>query len=87
MKGLLIMSDIQLSLEIEKFGILKIELYPNEAPNTVANFINYVTQNFYDGLIFHRIIKGFMIQWHHPHQTIDFLRWGRAANCAFEPQS
>jgi len=56
------MSDIQLSLQIENFGTLKIELYPNEAPNTVANFMNYVTQNFYDGLIFHRIIKGFMIQ-------------------------
>src|SRR5690606_5320350 len=62
MKGLLIMSVIQLSIEIESFGTLKVELYPKEAPNTVANFMNYVDQNFYDGLIFHRIIKGFMIQ-------------------------
>lgn len=56
------MSDILLSLEIEDFGTLKIELYPKIAPNTVSNFMQYVNSNFYDGLIFHRIIKGFMIQ-------------------------
>lgn len=56
------MSDILLSLEIEDFGTLKVELYPSIAPNTVANFMHYVSNKFYDGLIFHRIIKGFMIQ-------------------------
>lgn len=56
------MSDILLSLEIEDFGTLKVELYPKIAPNTVSNFMHYVNKNFYNGLIFHRIIKGFMIQ-------------------------
>ena len=56
------MADILLSLEIQNFGVLEIELYPEIAPNTVANFMHYVNNNFYDGLIFHRIIKGFMIQ-------------------------
>jgi len=56
------MSDILLSLEIEDFGSLKVELYPSIAPNTVANFMHYVNNKFYDGLVFHRIIKGFMIQ-------------------------
>lgn len=56
------MSDILLSLEIEDFGTLKVELYPSIAPNTVANFMHYVNNKFYDGLVFHRIIKGFMIQ-------------------------
>lgn len=56
------MSDILLSMEIEDFGTLKIELYPNVAPNSVSNFMHYVNKNFYDGLIFHRIIKGFMLQ-------------------------
>ena len=42
--------------------VIKIELYPEVAPNTVNNFISLIQKNFYDGLIFHRIIKGFMIQ-------------------------
>lgn len=41
---------------------IKIELYPEIAPNTVNNFISLVQKNYYDGLIFHRVIKGFMIQ-------------------------
>jgi peptidyl-prolyl cis-trans isomerase B (cyclophilin B) len=41
---------------------MKIELYPDKAPNTVNNFISLVNSHFYDGLIFHRVIKGFMIQ-------------------------
>ncbi len=41
---------------------IKIELYPNIAPNTVNNFISLVKKGFYDGLIFHRVIRGFMIQ-------------------------
>lgn len=43
-------------------GVFKMELWPDKAPNTVANFLGYVERNFYDGLIFHRVIKGFMIQ-------------------------
>ncbi len=43
-------------------GIIKIELYPDKAPITVSNFLHYVKEGFYDGLIFHRAIKGFMIQ-------------------------
>jgi len=41
---------------------IKLELYPEKAPNTVKNFIYLINQDFYDGLIFHRVIKGFMIQ-------------------------
>ena len=43
-------------------GTIKIELYPEAAPVTVENFLNYVDQGFYDGTIFHRVISGFMIQ-------------------------
>ena len=43
-------------------GTMKIELYPDVAPNTVNNFISLVQKGFYDGLIFHRVIPGFMIQ-------------------------
>jgi len=43
-------------------GTIDIELYPSESPKTVANFLRLVDENFYDGLIFHRVIAGFMIQ-------------------------
>ncbi len=43
-------------------GIIKAELYPEIAPLSVNNFISLIQKNFYDGLIFHRVIKGFMIQ-------------------------
>ena len=43
-------------------GIIKLELYPEIAPISVNNFISLVQKKFYDGLIFHRVIKGFMIQ-------------------------
>ena len=43
-------------------GTIQLELYPDVAPNTVNNFISLVKQGFYDGLTFHRIIEGFMIQ-------------------------
>ena len=42
--------------------VMKAELYPEIAPNTVNNFISLINKNFYDGLIFHRVIRGFMIQ-------------------------
>jgi len=43
-------------------GVIELELYPDEAPKTVSNFVKYVDYGFYDGLIFHRIISNFMIQ-------------------------
>jgi len=50
------------TFEMEDGGIIRAELYPNIAPNTVHNFISLVQDGFYDGLIFHRVIPGFMIQ-------------------------
>jgi peptidyl-prolyl cis-trans isomerase B (cyclophilin B) len=50
------------TIEMENGGVIKAELYPEVAPNTVNNFISLVKKGFYDGLIFHRVISGFMIQ-------------------------
>ena len=50
------------TFEMENGGIIKAELYPEIAPNSVNNFISLVKKGFYDGLIFHRVIPGFMIQ-------------------------
>ena len=50
------------TIEMENGDIMKAELYPEIAPNTVNNFISLVKKGFYDGLIFHRVIAGFMIQ-------------------------
>lgn len=50
------------TITMENGDVVKAELYPEVAPNTVNNFISLVRQGFYDGLIFHRVIKGFMIQ-------------------------
>ena len=47
---------------MENGSVFKAELYPEIAPNTVNNFISLVSKNFYDGIIFHRVIRGFMIQ-------------------------
>ena len=49
-------------IEMENGGKIEIDLYPEYAPKTVANFLKLVGQGFYDGLIFHRVIPGFMIQ-------------------------
>lgn len=49
-------------IEMENHSRIVIELYPESAPQTVANFIELVSKGFYDGLIFHRVIPGFMIQ-------------------------
>ncbi len=57
------------TIEMENSEIIKIELYPEIAPNTVRNFISLVNKNFYDGLIFHRVIRGFMIQGGDPEGT------------------
>ena len=50
------------TIEMENGDIMKAELYPEIAPNTVKNFIDLINRGFYDGLIFHRVIPGFMIQ-------------------------
>lgn len=57
------------TIEMEYGGILKAELYPDTAPNTVRNFISLIKSGFYDGLIFHRVIPGFMIQGGDPQGT------------------
>ncbi len=54
---------------MENGDVMKAELYPDVAPNTVNNFISLVNKGFYDGLIFHRIISGFMIQGGDPDGT------------------
>lgn len=50
------------TIEMENGDIMKAELYPEVAPNTVNNFISLVKNGYYDGLVFHRVISGFMIQ-------------------------
>ena len=50
------------TINVENRGAIKVELYPEIAPNTVNNFIDLINKGFYDGLIFHRVIPGFMIQ-------------------------
>ena len=50
------------TMEIEYYGTIKIELYPKYAPNTVANFISLIEDEFYDGLSFHRSVPGFVLQ-------------------------
>lgn len=56
------MNNPIVTFEMENGDIIKAELYPEIAPNTVNNFISLIQKKFYDGLIFHRVIKGFMIQ-------------------------
>lgn len=50
------------TMEVENFGTIKMELYPDQAPQTVANFITLANRGFYNGLTFHRVVKDFMIQ-------------------------
>lgn len=50
------------TIEMENGSVMKAELYPEIAPNTVRNFVSLVQKGFYDGVIFHRVIRGFMIQ-------------------------
>ena len=56
------MSNPIITIEMENGGVIKAELYPDVAPITVKNFVDLAKQGFYDGLIFHRVIPGFMIQ-------------------------
>lgn len=60
---------IMVRIEMDNGAIIDIELYPEKAPKTVANFEKLVKEGFYDGLTFHRIIRGFMIQGGDPEGT------------------
>ena len=62
MKGEIKMNNPIITMTMENGGVIKAELYPEVAPNTVNNFIDLINRGFYDGLIFHRVIPGFMIQ-------------------------
>ena len=53
---------INIEIEMMCGDVIKAELYPDVAPITVENFVNLIKENFFDGLIFHRVIRGFMIQ-------------------------
>ena len=56
------MTNPIVTIKMENGGVIKAELYPEIAPNTVNNFISLINKGFYNGLIFHRVIPGFMIQ-------------------------
>ena len=56
------MANPIVTITMDNGDVMKAELYPEVAPNTVNNFISLVKKGFYDGLIFHRVIRGFMIQ-------------------------
>ena len=63
------MSNPIVTIEMENGDVMKLELYPDTAPQSVRNFVHLVQQGFYDGLIFHRVIPGFMIQGGDPQGT------------------
>lgn len=56
------MKNPEITITMEDGGVIRAELYPEVAPNTVKNFISLAGKGYYDGLIFHRVINGFMIQ-------------------------
>ncbi len=63
------MNVINGKITMENDDIMEFEMYPDVAPKTVQNFVDLINKHFYDGLIFHRIIKGFMIQGGDPEGT------------------
>lgn len=56
------MENVKIGISVRDYGEMTAELYPEKAPKTVENFVSLVESGFYDGLIFHRVIEGFMIQ-------------------------
>ena len=63
------MANPIVTITMENGDVMKAELYPEIAPNTVNNFISLIQKGYYDGLIFHRVIRGFMIQGGCPNGT------------------
>ncbi|ADL53537.1 peptidylprolyl isomerase [Clostridium cellulovorans] len=63
------MQNPVVTIKMKDGGIIKAELYPDVAPNTVNNFISLIKKEFYNGVIFHRVIPGFMIQGGDPNGT------------------
>lgn len=63
------MANPIVTITMKDGGVIKLELYPDIAPETVKNFVDLVEKGFYNGLIFHRVIKGFMIQGGDPEGT------------------
>ena len=63
------MANPIVTIEMENGGIIRAELYPEIAPNLVNNFISLIKKGFYDGVIFHRVISGFMLQGGDPRGT------------------
>lgn len=63
------MQNPVVTIEMMNGDVMKAELYPEVAPNTVNNFLSLVKKGYYDGLIFHRVIRGFMIQGGCPNGT------------------
>ena len=63
------MSNPIVTITMKNGDVIKAELYPDIAPNTVNNFISLIQKGFYDGLIFHRVIEGFMLQGGDPEGT------------------
>ena len=56
------MNNPKVKITVKNYGVMVAELYPEMAPKTVENFVSLVKSGFYSGMIFHRVIKGFMIQ-------------------------
>lgn len=61
--------NVNITITMQDGGVMQLELYPDKAPATVANFVKLAKEGFYDGLTFHRIIEGFMIQGGDPQGT------------------
>ena len=80
------MANPVVTFEMENGDIMKAELYPEIAPNTVKNFVSLVKKGFYDGLTFHRIMDGFMIQGGDPNGdgTGDLKRILRVSSATME---
>ncbi|MDD6309381.1 MAG: peptidylprolyl isomerase [Clostridia bacterium] len=60
---------VNIKIVMQDGGVMKLALYPDKAPETVANFVDLVNEGFYNGLTFHRIVEGFMIQGGDPDGT------------------
>ncbi len=56
------MANPMIAIQVKDYGTMTAELYPEKAPKTVENFLGLIKEGFFDGLIFHRVIEGFMIQ-------------------------